>query len=418
MKNRALRANTIRWKLLVLIMAVLIALGTWFAQMTRHTLITGDEQFTIGQGIGMTHFYWGVENAESSPAAAINHVASLMHLAKPIPGVSGYGIFLSPAMAAQAHAALAHEHLSPPVRAAIGQAYHTPPQMAAWSPYFVTNPHETTIPPTLLRQTLTQKKTVWLAPWTHPHLLTLAPILWQGHLIGVSVVDQIPAERAVPFVNHLMEQNLLLQIGALIALTIFLYWVIGRLVVRPIRYQAEHDLLTRLYNQMTFWHLFDDTAQLMTQRDLPMAMLTLDMDYFKDVNDTYGHQQGDEVLQTLADILRRHIRNTDLAGRMGGEEFGVVLPGSSAQEAQAVAEAIRQELETHRLGEKPLTVSIGVAYSQHLPVHGLQPRALAHAADIALYEAKERGRNRVVCYQPNPERNRLIEQAVLSSVTS
>lgn len=417
MKHRGVHANTIRWKLITLMVAVLIALGTWFAQMTRHTLITGDEQFTIGQGIGMTHFYWGVENTESSPAAAINHVASLMHLAKPIPGVAGYGIFLKPGLAAAAHHALTRESLNPQVTAAIGRAYPSVSPHRAWVPYFLTNAHESHIPTALLTQTVTQKKTVWLSPWTHPHLLTLAPILWQGHIIGVSVVDQIPAERAVPFVNHLMEQNLLLQLSALLVLTGFLYWVIGRLVVRPIQYQAEHDLMTRLYNQVTFWHLFDQTAALMAQRELPMALLILDMDHFKQVNDTYGHQQGDHVLRSLADIIRRHTRNTDLTGRLGGEEFGVVLPGSSAQEAQAVAEAIRQDLETHMLGDKPLTVSIGIAFSHHLPAHGLQPQALAFAADMALYEAKEHGRNRVVCYQPNPERNRLIEQTILSVVT-
>jgi diguanylate cyclase (GGDEF)-like protein len=413
MLPKAIRANAIRWKLIALIVAVLVIIGTWFAHMTRHVLVTGDEQFTIGQGIGMSHFYGGIENAESSPLSAINHVASLMHLTKPIPGVSGYGVFLSPAWAAKAHAALPHDGLSAPVAQAIARQYHPTGKKTAWIPYFVTNPQETHIPPALLTHTLTQKKTVWLTPWTHPHLLTLAPIDWHGQMIGVSVVDQIPAERAVPFVNHLMNRNLWLQLAALAGLTVFLYWVIGKWVVRPIRYQAEHDLMTQLYNQMTFWHLFHETAALMANRDLPVAMLTLDMDYFKKVNDTYGHQKGDEVLRTLADIIRRHIRATDIAGRMGGEEFGIVLPGSALAEARQIAENIRRDLATHHVGDQPLTVSIGVAVSTQLSQYGYHAKALAYAADVALYDAKNQGRNRVVCYTPSTERDRMIAQTIL-----
>lgn len=129
----------------------------------------------------------------------------------------------------------------------------------------------------------------------------------------------------------------------------------------------------------------------------PAAVLMLDIDLFKEVNDTYGHGAGDEVLERLGEVVREHLRDPDLFGRLGGEEFALVLPATTADSAREVAERIRAGLrrQSYRNFERsaPITVSIGVAYG-----HGDRLLlTLLDAADRMLYRAKAGGRNRVVC---------------------
>lgn len=392
------RAARIRWRLIALIVAALLVIGSWFAVMTHNVLVTGDDQFTIGQGIGMSHFYFGIENAEGNPESAINHVAALMTHVKPIPGVVGYAVFLSPSMAKQAHLALPAEGLAGPVVKALNSEYTNKTTGKAWIPYFTTDSMENQIPTALLTKTVNKVHTVWLSPWVGSRLLTLAPIIWHGKTVGVSVVDQIPKERAVPYVNHAMTSNLYYQMLVLAAFTLFLYWIIGRWVVKPIKYQAEHDLMTGLYNQMTFWRLFKDESSIMEKRQLPVTMLAFDMDHFKQVNDTFGHKKGDEVLQMLSSVISNHCRKSDIVGRMGGEEFGAILPGCSVETAQAIAEKIRSEMEAHSIQDRKLTVSIGISSSALLLNSFYDYERIAKTADQALYEAKETGRNKVITY--------------------
>jgi len=134
----------------------------------------------------------------------------------------------------------------------------------------------------------------------------------------------------------------------------------------------------------------------------PLACLMLDIDHFKRVNDTYGHQAGDRVLVLLADVLRETLRSTDMAGRFGGEEFMVLAPETSLSNAVIVAERLRQRVSEKSsmagCGIPHITVSIGVATTEH-PA-STDPEALVHLADQALYAAKEGGRNRVVSAEP------------------
>jgi diguanylate cyclase (GGDEF)-like protein len=125
-------------------------------------------------------------------------------------------------------------------------------------------------------------------------------------------------------------------------------------------------------------------------------LIMLDLDHFKRVNDTYGHAAGDKVLVHLAQILRGNaLRQSDLAGRLGGEEFAVLLPRTDADEAAAIAERLRVALEQSRIdsGEGhviTITLSAGLA-----PLEGPSGHSLAQA-DAALYQAKNSGRNRIV----------------------
>src|SRR5690606_31509611 len=134
------------------------------------------------------------------------------------------------------------------------------------------------------------------------------------------------------------------------------------------------------------------------EQDRDMALMLLDIDYFKPVNDTYGHDVGDAVLKEFATRLQRNIRGVDLACRFGGEEFVVVMPDTDMRQAQGVAERVRSAVadEGFAIGtgmSLNITVSVGLALNGQA---GDTPESVIKRADVALYRAKRAGRNRVV----------------------
>lgn len=160
------------------------------------------------------------------------------------------------------------------------------------------------------------------------------------------------------------------------------------------------DSLTGLYLRRHFEPKLEHEVKRTIRYGVPLSLLTLDADLFKQVNDTYGHLAGDSVLRTIADLLRRNIRtDIDLPVRMGGEEFAILLPETPEAGALILAERIRQQMETTplRLGSDTrfLTLSIGVA---SCPEHGSDAETLVGNADKALYASKTQGRNRVTSY--------------------
>ncbi|HTY04564.1 MAG TPA: sensor domain-containing diguanylate cyclase [Rhodocyclaceae bacterium] len=161
--------------------------------------------------------------------------------------------------------------------------------------------------------------------------------------------------------------------------------------------QAHTDSLTGLLNRRHFLTLAEKELSRAERYGGPVAVLMMDIDHFKKINDTYGHQIGDEVLQRLAERCRLELRDIDAIGRMGGEEFAVLLPQTEADVALEVAERLRQVIaETAVPLDRGLplhfTVSIGVAATR-----GAVPNidTLLSQADDALYEAKDAGRNRI-----------------------
>jgi len=159
------------------------------------------------------------------------------------------------------------------------------------------------------------------------------------------------------------------------------------------------DGLTGLYNRRYWQERFDEMHKLCVRREKPSTALMLDIDHFKRINDTYGHQAGDKVIKMLAALIKRCVRETDLAGRYGGEEFAIILNDSSVEDAKIVAERIRQlakRLVVEHEGESiSFTVSLGLA--QFSPdFKGAM--AWLESADQALYEAKENGRNQYRIY--------------------
>jgi len=156
------------------------------------------------------------------------------------------------------------------------------------------------------------------------------------------------------------------------------------------------DGLTSLYNRMHIMDLFDRELSRAKRHNRSLAALMLDIDYFKKINDSYGHQVGDNVMRLLAETLLASVRDCDFVGRYGGEEFLVILSESSVQGAVVTAERIRQnvsQLEFASGREKfSMTVSIGVA---EYPGDGDDAQSILNKADDALYQAKANGRNRV-----------------------
>ena len=161
--------------------------------------------------------------------------------------------------------------------------------------------------------------------------------------------------------------------------------------------QATHDALTGLHNRHFLGNAFDKALARCRQDNLPLAVVLIDVDHFKQVNDVYGHLAGDEVLRQLARRLDSSARASDVVCRYGGEEFLLLLVGMDLQGALSRADALRQQVEHKGIDWEStvlhVTVSAGVAL---FPTHGTHPDALIQAADLALYRAKSLGRNRVM----------------------
>jgi len=159
--------------------------------------------------------------------------------------------------------------------------------------------------------------------------------------------------------------------------------------------QATYDGLTGLACRRHFGNELLREIDRTRRNNRPLSMLMIDADHFKLLNDTHGHLAGDAVLKMLAAVLREGTRSIDILGRLGGEEFGVLLPGAGLDFAAIIAERLRAAVESRKVvwkdSEIGLTVSIGVACWES----NLLPDDLIEASDIALYAAKEQGRNRV-----------------------
>jgi diguanylate cyclase (GGDEF)-like protein len=167
-----------------------------------------------------------------------------------------------------------------------------------------------------------------------------------------------------------------------------------------VQQQALTDVLTGCHNRRAFEGQLERDLHMATRLGQPLALVLLDIDKFKAVNDTFGHDTGDTVLRVLAQTLREELRRVDTAARIGGEEFAVILPQSDMFGALAVAERLRQRVENLNVPKVGhFTASFGVAV---FPFHGAQRNQLIALADRALYLAKQTGRNRI-CLPPEDE---------------
>lgn len=161
-----------------------------------------------------------------------------------------------------------------------------------------------------------------------------------------------------------------------------------------LRKLAYCDDLTGLPNRRSAERTLDQTLSLAKRHRRDFAVLLLDLDHFKRVNDEHGHDVGDAVLREVGQALARTIRREDVAARWGGEEFVVVLPETSRRDALALAERIRRAVAASST-PVPVTISVGVAGSDQGVSSRLGPEEWIRCADTALYVAKKEGRNRV-----------------------
>ncbi|MFU0920934.1 cellulose biosynthesis regulator diguanylate cyclase DgcQ [Kluyvera sichuanensis] len=182
-------------------------------------------------------------------------------------------------------------------------------------------------------------------------------------------------------------------------------WMVIRRMVRnmsslqdSLEWRAWHDMLTRLYNRGSLFERAGIALATCQQAGEPLAVIQLDLDHFKSINDRFGHQAGDRVLIHIGRVILNKIRKDDIAGRVGGEEFCIVLPGTSLAQAEVIAERIRDSINSREIliARKQtirVSASLGVCSSEELEQYDFQH--LQSIADKRLYQAKTSGRNRV-----------------------
>ena len=196
------------------------------------------------------------------------------------------------------------------------------------------------------------------------------------------------------------QENSRLYILLLSLVIVFIGLWTFRLKQSQVRFRrmARHDGLTGAFNRQHFLHEAGRILQRLHQADAGACLVVLDMDHFKRINDTYGHAAGDEVLRCIVAVCRRELRDSDLFGRLGGEEFGILMPGCSCEQGVDIATRIRKALAAAVVKVGPETTvvvsaSLGLAHST---VSGYAFHQLFSDADAALYRAKHGGRNQLV----------------------
>jgi len=165
---------------------------------------------------------------------------------------------------------------------------------------------------------------------------------------------------------------------------------------------ALRDGLTKAFNKKYFTDRLESEFTFATRHTSPLALVLFDIDHFKKVNDTHGHQAGDHVLFEISTLLSGALRAEDVFARYGGEEFAVICRGSDESQAQVVGERLRKSVEGHRFVYEgtliPVTISVGIAVLPNPAVKDAND--IVGFADQALYKSKNAGRNRVTLYEP------------------
>ena len=215
-------------------------------------------------------------------------------------------------------------------------------------------------------------------------------------IVGVIAID--------PQGNVLRDPGLIVYAFELVAFQLLMaFCVIGLVRERRERQFEEAALVDELTGLLNRRGFLARTRRVIAGGG-PVAVLALDLDRFKAINDVYGHAAGDEVLCLFAEVLRANLRDTDIVGRLGGEEFAVVLPGADQATAQDVAERIRLAFrssgENLPMRDTRLSASIGIAIGQLPAVTAAEALALLQVkSDMALYAAKQGGRDRVMVFE-------------------
>jgi diguanylate cyclase (GGDEF)-like protein len=177
---------------------------------------------------------------------------------------------------------------------------------------------------------------------------------------------------------------------------------------RKLTEKSQLDALTGTYNRDAFDKKLLAEGRISRRQQTPLAMLMLDIDKFKTINDTYGHLAGDQTLKAIAETLKAHLKRPgDLVARFGGEEFAVILPNTDVAGASQLAEQLRTAIAalTVSWGGQTIDLTASIGVSAGVITADSDTVQLLAQADQALYQAKHQGRNRVCCHQPQTEKD-------------
>ncbi len=221
------------------------------------------------------------------------------------------------------------------------------------------------------------------------YLITFIPVFNLNKVL-IGYLVRYSKDNTYPIILKSFYMNLTLSFLLSALLGFFIYVFLKD--VEKFRYLSETDRLTGLYNKGKFNEVLQQEIQRAKRYKRPLSLIIFDIDHFKKINDTYGHKVGDEVLKELANIIKKNIRKTDFAARWGGEEFVILAPETNLEGAKKLAEKLRQAVENHKFPTVgKVTISLGVAQLEP----DEKPEDFIVRADMALYKAKEGGRNRV-----------------------
>jgi diguanylate cyclase (GGDEF)-like protein/PAS domain S-box-containing protein len=219
--------------------------------------------------------------------------------------------------------------------------------------------------------------------------LRVTPLFDRNHrlngrlMVFRDITEQKQVEKKLRQVND-RQQSRLIEIGFLQS---------------KLREQAIRDPLTNLFNRRYLEETLEREVARATRENYSVCIMMIDIDHFKQINDTYGHEAGDEVLRVLANTLSEQSRRGDFACRYGGEEFVIVMPNINIETAYERAKNLRQSIHElyvpYRHSNLTITISIGVAC---YPTNGQSREAILRAADQAMYGAKQAGRDHILTY--------------------
>jgi len=217
----------------------------------------------------------------------------------------------------------------------------------------------------------------------------LFSILWPGMIVSVFITHQ--------WIVGILIVTYLVYLNNLVRLQRFEYWR-ALAIEQQLMKQSRTDALTNLDNRRQFDEKLNELCNIATRKNSHLAILIIDCDHFKNINDTYGHDFGDECLRKIGELLRECLpRSTDTCARYGGEEFSIILPETDVEGAMNVAERIRLAVENMPVefnGHKvKMTISIGIAVKKLSVDNQYTSTELFKLADKSLYQAKQQGRN-------------------------